>query len=308
MQSPDSPLELSPPRRIVAASNTLGEGPLWHPQTNRLYWGDIIRQEIHSCDADGDNHRIINIAGMPGSLHLTSRIDQLLVTTPAGLLLVNTETRQQQRLGVPVELPQGIRYNDGKTDACGRIWAGTMALSGDTPSGALYRIEKNCTENVWTAASVREPLTIPNGLAWNRDNTIFYHIDTPTRQLLAFAFDSDTGALGDARVALSFENMEGSPDGMAIDNEDKLWIAFWGGGQVCRFNPDSGEMLCRVKVPAPHVTSCCFGGADLSELFITSARQDLSKDQLAQYPESGNLFRITPGVNGRPEPRVHSQE
>lgn len=286
--------------QIISANNILGEGPLWHPGNRFLYWVDITQGHIHSCDAWGGNHRVFEIGTMPGSLHLTAAHNKLVVTSPMGLLQFWTETGHFQVLGDPIKIPYGARFNDGKTDCEGRIWAGTMDLGGAPHRGALYRIESASTSVV-----VRAPMSIPNGLAWTLDNSYFYHIDSPTRTLQGATFEPETGELGLPETIANFEHLPGVPDGMCIDNEGNVWIAFWGGGQVCRFNPGTGKLLSRIRVPAPQVTSCCFGGENLDTLFITTARHGMTGEMLALYPQSGNVFLVHPDVQGRSEPITH---
>lgn len=145
-----------------------------------------------------------------------------------------------------------------------------------------------------------EGVTISNGLAWSRDASTLYYIDTPTRAVAAFDYDRARGTVSGRRVAIEVPETMGSPDGMTIDAEGRLWIAQWDGGCVGRWDPTSGRLLERIPVPARRVTSCAFGGPALEDLYITTARTGLDERSLAEEPLAGGLFRVRPGVAGIP--------
>ncbi len=282
---------------LAAANNHLGEGPLWDHRTGSLYWLDITQSGFY-CLAPADTApRRIDLGRMGGSIHLTESPARMAVTSRDGLLCVNVDDGAVEIVGKPFALSDGVRFNDGKTDAAGRIWAGTMALDASSDVGELY-----CIRSGQDSEPMLGVMTIPNGLAWPADGETLFHIDTPTQSLRAFAFDPAAGALGSPRIACAFPQDWGAPDGMCIDSEDMVWIAFWGGACVRRINPRNGDLLDRIDLPAPHVTSCCLGGEDLRDLYITSARQGLDPAALAAAPQSGSVFRVRVAIPGRPEP------
>jgi sugar lactone lactonase YvrE len=211
-----------------------------------------------------------------------------------GLSFVDLPSGRVENLP-PIDSSPATRFNDGKCDPQGRFWAGTMDLGEKDPIGALYRIDPDGSSHVMV-----EGVAISNGLAWSTDSRTLYYIDSPTRIVRAFDFDPDSGAVSNPRVAIRFSPEDGFPDGMTTDSEGMLWVAEWGGACMGRWNPLTGERLARIDVPAPHTTSCCFGGPDLSDLYITSARVDLDEATLEQYPLSGSLFRCRPGISGAP--------
>ena len=127
-----------------------------------------------------------------------------------------------------------------------------------------------------------------------------YYNDTPTGTIQAFDYDDETGNITKRRVAVKIPNGIGAPDGMTIDAEGNLWVALWGGGIVGKFNPLTGELLQKIKLPAPNVSSCAFGGKNLDVLYITTARQWMNEEQLKKFPLSGGLFSVKPGVKGIP--------
>jgi sugar lactone lactonase YvrE len=142
------------------------------------------------------------------------------------------------------------------------------------------------------------PVTISNGLGWSPDGAAMYFIDTPTRTIRRFAFDVESGAIGEP-VVLDLSAWSGLPDGMAVDVEGNLWVAFWGGWAVRRFS-GAGELLSEIAVPVACPTSCTFGGPGLDELLITTARVGLSEDELGDQPLAGSVLVADPGVTGRP--------
>jgi sugar lactone lactonase YvrE len=141
-------------------------------------------------------------------------------------------------------------------------------------------------------------ITTSNGLAWNSAATIMYYIDTATRQVAAYDYDIDTGAISGKRVVIEVPDDMGPPDGMTIDQDGMLWIAIWGGWRITRWNPDNGALLASYEVPTAKTTSCCFGGSTLRDLYITTARIDTPEEDLESQPTAGGLFKLTTDVQG----------
>jgi sugar lactone lactonase YvrE len=188
-----------------------------------------------------------------------------------------------------------MRMNDGKTDPAGRFWAGTMRLDGRPGRGALYRLDGRDA-----ATPVIEPVSISNGLGWSRDGERMFYIDSPTRIVRQYAFDAAAGALGESSILVDTSPYPGLPDGLAVDAEDNLWIAFWGGGAVRSFSGADGTLLEVIHLPVTRPTSCTFGGRDLGRLLITTARAELSEAELAEQPLAGSVLTVEPGVAGMP--------
>jgi sugar lactone lactonase YvrE len=191
--------------------------------------------------------------------------------------------------------PSGNRFNDGKCDPAGRFLAGTMDHDEKEACGSLYTLDLlgNCRR-------LLSGLRISNGLAWSPGFRSFYYIDTPTRQVQAFDYDLESGEIAYPRTAIRVPEALGWPDGMTSDLQGHLWISLWGGAQVTCWNPATGNLLHSVPVPALQCSSCVFGGPDMSDLYITSARVGLDQAALARYPLSGSLFRLKTGVQGMP--------
>jgi len=185
------------------------------------------------------------------------------------------------------------RFNDGKVDPSGRIWVGSMASDCKGTEGFFYCIHK---DKSWTLE--RENVGISNGLAWTKDKKIMYYIDSTPKKVFAFDYEDSTGKISNERVAFEWKEENSTVDGMTIDSVGFLWIAIWGGEKVIRVNPANGEVVMNVKVPgARNITSCCFGGPDLTTLYITSASCDTD---ITAYPNAGCLFRYEAGVSGLP--------
>lgn len=277
---------------VVDARAELGEGPLWDALAQRLYWVNILGHTVHALDPASGATESVDVGYAVGAAAMAAD-DTLLLAIERGFALLDWPTHTLTLLAAPGGEPDGTRFNDGKVDPAGRFWAGTMPWKENAPIGSVYRLERD--------GSIRHMLggvTVSNGLAWSADGLTLYYIDTPTHVVSAFDIDSEPGGLLNRRTVVAIPAGEGAPDGMTIDSEGMLWVAHWGGAQVSRWNPASGEQLGHISVPATQVTSCCFGGAALDELYITTARTGLSDAQLADQPLAGGIFRARPGVVG----------
>ncbi len=281
---------------FIDSKSILGEGPVWHQDNGHLYWVDIEGKKINRFNTTNGFHQVRQFNEMPGALALIdNHPGKLLIAFSNGLATYDWETKM---LGYKNWLGRDtpkIRANDGKCDPNGNFWVGTMHLNLEQGAGTLYRIDGNF-EN-----SEQFPnRTISNGMAWTKDGSIMYYIDTFENKVFAFDYDIYTSGISNKRVAISIDAGLGGLDGMTIDNEGNLWIAHWGGACVRCWNPQAQKIVETVEVPAPHVTSCTFGGTKMNELFITTARSGLTEQQLAKYPHSGGVFKVITGSSGRP--------
>ncbi len=275
---------------VSKSTEILGEGPTWDSRTGRIYWIDIKGQLFRYYDTSNGEINTIKTDGMISSI-VPSKSGKMYATIGHGLYSIDPGTGKETLLA---EIEKGIknnRFNDGKVDPYGNYWAGTMDMDEKNPTGSLYVYMKNGKmKNVLTS------LTISNGLAWDVKKIKFYHIDTPTKKVNAYAYD-DKCELKYMNVAVDFKNEEGFPDGMNIDSEGKLWIAHWAGHRISRWDPDSKKKIDEVILPAKNITSCVFGGKNLDKLYVTSAKltenQDPDPDDLG-----GSLFVIDTGIKG----------
>lgn len=273
---------------IADVKATLGEGPVWVAREEALYWVDIPEKRVFRWS---DKEGVRNFAVDRHVCSLLPRAEGGFVGGGYdGLLLLDPE------LGVSVlgdpepELPRN-RFNDGKIDRAGRLWAGTMDRTEQEDSGSLYRLDR---ELAWRRADSGYRVT--NGPAFSVDGRTMYHTDSARQTVYAFDLAED-GSVSNRRIHLGFGEGDGYPDGMTVDAEDCLWIAFWDGWCVRRFSP-AGDRLAEIEVPVQRPTSVAFGGPDLDRLFITSASRDLSAEQRTGQPFAGGLFMTVPGVQG----------
>ncbi|HZG58676.1 SMP-30/gluconolactonase/LRE family protein [Paenibacillus sp.] len=280
---------------VVDAKSQLGEGPVWHPEEQALYWVDINENRLHRYDPATGRDESRRFERMIGAAVPCADGGFVLAMQDGIYRLASFGGAEPERVAVPEGLHDGLRFNDGKCDPRGRFWAGTLSLVGTPNDGKLY-----CIGTDYRAETKVEQVTCSNGLAWSPDGDTMYYIDTPTRVVVAYAYDIETGRIGDGREAVRVAPEDGVPDGMAIDEEGMLWVAHWGGGQVIRYDPRSGKALERIAVPASHCTSCAFGGPNRDELYITSARVGRTPEQLEAEPLAGGLFRIRVGAKGMP--------
>ncbi|MEQ9168625.1 MAG: SMP-30/gluconolactonase/LRE family protein [Fulvivirga sp.] len=268
----------------VEIQSTLGEGSIWDDRRKCLFWVDIYQGILHRLDPKSGQHDSIEVGGFLGSV-VPTESDEVILLNNRSFVSLNWEKKSFNTLGEVETDLQGNRFNDGKCDPAGRYWAGTMPQAEDGPFGGLY-----CLYPDLSIEKKLDKISISNGLVWTTDKKTMYYIDTPTKEVWAFDYDNETGSITNKRVAVTIPESEGFPDGMTIDNENKLWIAHWGGYQVARWDPETGEKLFSVKMPVSQVTSCAFGGEKLDQLYITCARKGLSEQALSKEPLAGSLF------------------
>jgi sugar lactone lactonase YvrE len=275
---------------VLDAHATLGEGPVWDAVAGVLWWVDIEGRRIHRFDPAASGDTSFETATMVGAVALRKG-GGLVAALADGVWTVDPETGAASLFAALGE-PPDVRSNESKCDPAGRFLVGTMAFD-YLPIGSLYSVEAD--------GSVRrllDSLSIANGMAWTADGGTLYYIDSPLRRVDAFDYDLATGAISGRRTYLTFDDRVAKPDGMSIDAEGGLWIAFWDAAEIRRYGPD-GALDVVVHVPATQVTSAVLGGPDLRDLFITSARTGLSADALAHQPHAGGLFHVRvqlPGV------------
>lgn len=275
---------------VIDAKAALGEGPCWDDVNKVLYWVDIHGQNLHRYDPATDDNTTYHIGLYIGAA-VPSQSGGVVLALQHGFYKFYPESEELKAIVDPESHLPNNRFNDGKCDKAGRFWAGTMHVDGKDKQGALY-----CLDTDYEVRTMIKDVGISNGLAWSLDHRTMYYIDTPTRQVSAFDYDEETGTIANRRAVIHFDDDRGSPDGMCIDEEGMLWIAEWGGYQVGRWNPDTGELLEVIPIPAAQVTSCAFGGENLDHLYITTAA--IGQEDKADQPFAGGLFMIKTKVKG----------
>jgi sugar lactone lactonase YvrE len=270
----------------------LGESPLWHAERKCCYWADIENGVLYEYSWLPQATRFWKF-NYKLTLIVQGKGNQLILALNARIALFDLESERQEWL-LDVELPSsGNRCNDGACDSYGRLWIGTMHLEHKKGAGALYCIDTNL--NIYKKL---EHTTISNGIVWSLDKKRLYYIDSPTQVVQSYIFEEESGEIIFEKNVVQIPVEMGTPDGMTIDEEGMLWIAHWGGFGVFRWNPHNGQLIDRITVPVPHITSCAFAGENLDYLIITTARENLKEEELIKYPESGNIFLVKTGVKG----------
>ena len=272
----------------------LGEGVMWHPARNSLFWLDITGRKVFETLPGREETRSLQLDQMVTAVAPTDD-GKLVAALHRGIYLLDPDTGTVAEYARPTSFDhQHLRFNDGKCDPAGRFWAGTMGLNNEREVGCLYRIDAKRSISV-----MRERITCSNGLAWSADAKTLYYIDSPTRCVQAFDFEVATGVLSNHRVAIAFTESDGLPDGCTIDAEDRLWVAHWGGSKVTCWDPVRAQLLDTLHLPVSQVTSCAFGGPNFDTLFITTAAIGLNEAQKKAEPEAGFLFSAKTGTRGR---------
>jgi sugar lactone lactonase YvrE len=279
---------------IARSADQLGECPLWDDRDGRLYWVDSRAPAVKRVRIDTGTVEVTPLAETVGSIAFRAR-GGMLAATKSGIHFLDPETGKLEPAARPeAQLPDN-RFNDGRCDRQGRFWAGTMSDVRRDPVGTLYRLDADlaCTP-------LRNAIIIPNSLAWSPDGRTMYFADTFRHTIWAWDYDPATGAATRERVFA--DTGAGRPDGSCVDADGCLWNAEYGAARIVRYTP-GGKVDRTIGMPVDNPTCCCFGGAQLDELYVTSARQRLSAEDLARQPLAGSVFAVRPGVRGLPESR-----
>jgi len=285
----------SPFTCVLDVKASLGECALWSVTDRALWWVDINAPSLNRFDPATGQNRAIVLPESIGCFAFRPRDGGFVLAMRDGIWFADAEGRPTRRIVEAPFAPAHHRFNDGRCDRQGRFYAGTINEARDRPTAALYRLDADLS-----FTKVIDGMTTSNGLAWSPDGRTMYHADTPTRIVQAFDYDTTTGTPGNARLFARWTAEGDRPDGATVDSEGCYWSAFYRGGKVVRLSP-SGETLAEHPIPAMCPTMCALGGPDLRTLFVTSARQQRSDEELAQLPLSGGIFAMRVDVPGLPE-------
>lgn len=277
---------------VLDTKSELGEGAIWNYKTGELIWVNIKGEILNFYHPKTESNREMFTGQMIGTV-VPAESGKVMVALQNGIYSYDPDSGAKKLIVDPEADKPDNRFNDGKCDPAGRFWAGTMSLVGAKNAGALYRLDKDST-----IYKMIDGVGTSNGIVWSADKTKMYYIDTPTRKVMGYDYDNETGDISNPKVAVEIPDGIGYPDGMTIDRKDNLWVALWGGSAVACFNPENGELLRKIEVPAKNVTSCAFGGDDLETLYITTARESTSDEDLERFPNAGGVFKVRPGVKG----------
>lgn len=280
----------------------LAEGIYWDPRRQRLFWVDILHPWLHwFAPATGEAGRLALpepgcwLVGSAGPLLLLGMCRAIGwldpdsgQVTPLDSAILNTTLLSAE--------PAGNRLNDGGADRQGRLWFGTMDNAEQAPTGQLYRLDPRGLHSVDTG------YVVSNGPVFSADGRQLYHASSASREIYRFDVSAD-GELSDKQCFIRFSPEQGFPDGMALDAAGGLWVAQWQGGGICRFDAH-GQLTDRIALPVSNVTNLAFGGPELRQIFITTARVGLSAAQLSQQPLAGRLFQLDTTIPGVAVPQV----
>ena len=279
---------------ICRCQNDLGEGPIWHVQEGALYWVDINASKIQRYDPQSKSVDVYDMPIKVTALGLRKSIG-FICATEKGFHFWDPSRNHLSYINDPEIDKNGARFNDGKVDRQGRFWAGTMTPQGATSS--LYRIDPDLEVRHMAGG-----ITISNGIAWSPDNRRMYYADSLRYTVYDYRYNLETGEIDKQRVFIEVEPSFGIPDGLTVDSQGFIWVAFYDGWKVVRYKPN-GSIDMQIDLPVARPTCPAFGGQNLDELYITTAVDGLSADELEEQPMAGDLFMVKPGIKGLPEPK-----
>lgn len=268
----------------------LGEGPLWHPQRQELFWFDILGRTLHRKGQHWRFEHVVTAAGWVDE-------DRLLIASDRALFVFNLSTGASEEI-CPLEADKpGNRSNDGRADPQGGFWIGTMSLSDEKNAGAIWR---------WYRGELREifpGITIPNAICFAPDGRAAYFTDTPEQLIRRVALDDDGWPAGESEVHVDLRGTPHHPDGAVVDSEGTLWNAQWGSFRVAAYDL-TGKEVAEIPFPAGQTSCPAFGGEGLKTLFCTSAAAGQSQSHLHANPETGRTFATNVDVAGQKEHQV----
>ena len=291
---------MNPITALPLPPSLLGESPLWHPVEQALYWCDIPGHQLHRYRPETGEHRQWDLPSEPACC-VPLAGGGVLLAMRDGIWRFDARSGQRSLVAAPPYDPAGERFNDGKADAQGRFWVGTIDDQRE-PRAALYCLSGGRVERM------ADGITASNGLAFSPDGATMYWADTKAHAVYAFDLDGRDGSLSRRRVFQQFAfradgqplaSYGGRPDGATVDAEGAYWVAMFEGQRLLRFSP-GGELLAELPLPVRCPTMPCFGGADLKTLFITTARAHRPEHELAQQPLAGCVLQLRVAVPGLP--------
>ncbi|XP_054272316.1 regucalcin-like [Macrosteles quadrilineatus] len=301
---------MAPTVTPIGPALDLGEGPYWDEENQTLFYVDIFKHSIHSYRPQTDEHHVVEVdsEGQPVSLIVKVKGEQtkFVISVKNSLATVHWDGLSTKSLKPEVIVnlegsDNPTRINDGKCDPSNRLWAGTMSSKKEDHTkevGSFYLLQhdKKVVKHL-------SNVSISNGLAWSLDKKKMYYIDSLKYGIDSYDYDETSGTISNGKQVFCFKknNIDGFPDGMTIDSEGMLWVACFMGARVLRIDPTTGELKFTLQIPSYQVTSVCFGGPNLEDLYVTSAKQGFTEELEEKYPLAGYSFKVTGlGVKGTP--------
>jgi len=280
---------------VAQTEDNLGEGVIWNPGEQSLYWVDAYGPAVHRLRHAGGDIRSWTLPEVIGSLVFTSA-GGIVAGLQSGFCRLSLDPVAVEPVTNPQPGPDVI-FNDGKCDRRGRYLVGTMDRNFTPGAGKLWRLDAD-----WSTHMLDDGITISNGLGWSPDNKTMYFADTRALVVYAYDYDIETGDVANKRTFLRTDDMVGRVDGATVDRDGNYWCAMIHDGSVCCFDPN-GRLDRRIELPVKHPTMCSFGGPNLDTLYVVTSRRFLDDDGLREQPLAGSLFAITgTGAVGLPEP------
>jgi sugar lactone lactonase YvrE len=279
--------------RAYPSQNILGEGPLWNVKDKAIYWVDIIGKKIQRYFPEDDKYEAFNVPLQVGMVAFRKQ-GEMVCATENGFYFWKIGAQEMEFIAHPEAGKEGARFNDGKVDRKGRLWAGTMTPEG--ASSALYRLDPDMK-----VSKMVDGATISNGIGWNPDNTIMYYADSNRYVINAFDYNKEKGTLSNQRPFVQLDGKSGVPDGLTVDIEGYVWCAIYDGWRVMRYTP-TGDIATEIKMPISKPSSCIFGGENMDELYITTISDGLTAKEKENERMAGDLFMVKTDTKGLPEP------
>ena len=282
---------------VVDCQNTLGEGPAWSADEQKLYWLDIQKSELWRYDPETCETKVWKTPERAASFAFREK-GGLLVAFESCLAFWDPETEETTKIKVMEPDRRTTRMNDGRCDRQGRFIVGGMDESGKSEKiSNVYRVDRDLSVH-----RIISGVACANSTCFSPDGRVMYFADTPTGEIWVYDYDTNTGDVSNKRVFASFSDQPGTPDGSTVDSEEFLWNAQWNGHRVVRYRPD-GTVDRVIALPVVNPTCVAFGGKDLDVLYVTTARYLMTPEQIKSEPLSGGLFAVMVDVKGLDEPK-----
>ncbi|MGD9510882.1 MAG: SMP-30/gluconolactonase/LRE family protein [Geminicoccaceae bacterium] len=288
------------PELVVDCRGALLENPLWEPETGLVWFLDLLGPAIHRYDPLRNRHERFALDGSKplGCLVRGPGEGSFLLARREGIFRLDPDSLETAFWTDPNARFIDTACNDGKIGPDGALWLCVDDLAEQEPRGVLWRVAPD-----GSAAVIDAGFAVGNGPAFAPDGRTMYFADSMGARILAYDLVPELGEVRSRRVFATLGGEAGFPDGMTVDEEGHLWVAHWGGSRVSRYAPDGGVERV-IPLPVPNVTSVAFAGADLTTLYITTAREGMTQEQLETAPQAGGLYRLEIGIRGRPEPAM----